>query len=289
MARIKLLLLLVLCSPTLVWAQVPFSEEYQFHSYLLREGYAEEGHRVLTQLLNRPALSPGQRDSLHYALGRFHYEQEVLEASMEHYGKVSATYPALWREATFFGAFGLAYRQQPEAGRQLLTSATFTDSLYLELSSFQQAGMALLTRDYEGYTQHAKSFTGTYFAFAQEEQNLAEWSYDLQAFRPKQPWVAGTLSALVPGLGRVYAGKWGQGLISFAQIALMGLGAWDGYRQGGVTDWRFITYSAVGGALYLSNIVGSAHAAQLHNQEFYEAVDYRVRVDMHVPLRTLFR
>lgn len=274
-----------------LWAQpfAGFQEEYDFHTYLLREKYPEEAQLVLEGLLGRPRLVQSQQDSVHLALGRLFYGQQALSSSTAAYAKVSDMQPAMYAEATFFRAFNLAYELQPGVGAQVLENATFDDPQLQELKSYELAAMALLSRDYTAYHQHSDRFTGTYFAFAEQEKEIVNWARDLETYKPKRPGLAALLSALVPGLGRVYAGKAGQGLASFFQVAVFGFQAWEGYRKDGPISWRFITFTTIGSLFYVSNIVGSAYAAQQKNDEFYEAVDYRLRVDMHVPLRTLFR
>ncbi|HAA12043.1 MAG TPA: hypothetical protein DCE41_10230 [Cytophagales bacterium] len=266
-----------------------FSEEYNFYTYLLREDYPGEAFTVLEKLSLRPGLTVGQRDTVQYAMGRFHYERQELLLAAEAFGEVSSTNTELWTEAVFFRAFGLAYSGQPNIAIQELDQVTFKDPQYQELKVYQQAGMALLARDFAAYEQYKQGFTGTYFAFAEEEKNSQQWADDLQNFPGKRPWLAGTLSAIVPGLGRVYANKWGQGLATFMQVGVFGAQAWEGYRKDGLVSWRFITFAAVGSIFYISNVVGSVFAAQQRNQEFYEAVDYRLKLDLHMPLRTLFR
>lgn len=289
--RLAFFALALACLSSQVWAQSPgtFAYEYEFHRYLLREAYPDEALMVLQGLKNRPNLSVAQRDSVHHAIGRYHYQRQELAASSQAFLQVSQTQPELWRESVFFAAFNQTYGGDPQLGSQTLAAATFADPQFAELKAYELAGMALLQRDYEAYSEYQNQFTRGYFAFAEEEQRLGNYAEALQNYRPKKPWVAGGLSALVPGLGRVYAGKAGQGIATFFQVAVFALQAWEGYRLDGPKSWRFIGFGSIGGILYVSNIWGSAYAAKLRNDEFYEAVDNSLVVDLHLPLRTIFR
>jgi hypothetical protein len=124
------------------------------------------------------------------------------------------------------------------------------------------------------------------------EAILANWQKRDRAFidrartlpRPS-PWVAGALSAIVPGLGRVYIGRWQDGLLSFLLVGVAaGVSARGFYKdgRGSVSGWVLGTTAA---AFYVGNVYGSAVGALVKHREREEELlhevdrDYRNRLD----------
>ncbi len=80
----------------------------------------------------------------------------------------------------------------------------------------------------------------------------------------RSPFLAGLLSAVLPGLGRGYCGRWGDGLFSLITIGIptsMSIYLWE-------TDRNFASITAAIAALfYLGNIYGSAKGASIYNEQ----------------------
>ena len=63
----------------------------------------------------------------------------------------------------------------------------------------------------------------------------------MQAVPQRRPWLAAVLSALIPGAGQAYAGRWGRAAVWFApaMLALIGLFPAACYAIGTVLFARF--------------------------------------------------
>ncbi len=84
-------------------------------------------------------------------------------------------------------------------------------------------------------------------------------------FPRKSPVAAGVLSALVPGLGKMYAERWKDGLFSLAGIgAFAGLSVYN-FLTEGVTSVKAWVYTALGGLFHIGNIYGAVTAARDFN------------------------
>jgi TM2 domain-containing membrane protein YozV len=77
--------------------------------------------------------------------------------------------------------------------------------------------------------------------------------------------LAGTLSAIIPGTGRIYAGRLTDGLYSLLVIGTTGWQAYEGFQDDGVRSTRGWIYGAVCGFFYLGNVYGSVVAVKIHN------------------------
>lgn len=86
---------------------------------------------------------------------------------------------------------------------------------------------------------------------------------------------AAALSALIPGAGQMYAGRYLLGAASFAGVAAAAAGAWYFHRRGmGDLSYLFIAMSSL---LYIGNIVGAFSAAQSANRQVDRSFRERVR------------
>ncbi len=95
--------------------------------------------------------------------------------------------------------------------------------------------------------------------------------------KTKSPFLAGTLSTFVPGLGKVYTKNYGDALISFL---FTGLNAWQSYRgfkKDGFRSVRGWIFGGFAASFYLGNIYGSVKAAKRYNKKIDDDVDNAVK------------
>lgn len=97
-----------------------------------------------------------------------------------------------------------------------------------------------------------------------DDPTLAAWrAEDLAlvaraASRPRRsPWIATALSAVVPGLGRVYVGRWQDGLMSALAIGIPAGFAANGFSEKGAGSVRGWILGTLAGVLYVGNVYGS--------------------------------
>ncbi|MFN0173840.1 MAG: hypothetical protein ACKVU0_04255 [Saprospiraceae bacterium] len=92
--------------------------------------------------------------------------------------------------------------------------------------------------------------------------------------KKKNPWVATALSVPVPGLGKVYAGEWKDGIIS---LLFVGVNTWQAYRrfdkEGTDTFWGWI-HGGFALGFYTGNLYGSHKAARRQNQKKFNRLQY---------------
>jgi len=85
-----------------------------------------------------------------------------------------------------------------------------------------------------------------------------------QRLSHRSPFVAGLLSAAVPGLGRGYCGRWDDGFFSFLIIGVTGSLTYFTWEN----DRNFASVMAVfAGFFYLGNIYGSARGVGIYNRQ----------------------
>lgn len=87
-----------------------------------------------------------------------------------------------------------------------------------------------------------------------------------KALPSKNPLLAGFLSTVLPGSGRIYVGRLNDALLTVFFLGVLGWGTYDGFSENGVSSRKGWTLGTLGGIFYLGNIYGSVVAAQTHNR-----------------------
>jgi len=107
-----------------------------------------------------------------------------------------------------------------------------------------------------------------------ETKTIASF-YDMKTNPPyKSPALAGVLSAVIPGSGKMYVNEWGDGITALLATGLLAFLAYDNFRADHKTRaWIFTGLDAF---FYAGNVYGSIAAAQIFNArinfEFSEGI-----------------
>jgi len=268
-----------------VWQEEHAGDGLDFIRYLLSRGDNNEALFLLEEL---PGSTPERNDSVAFLKGWALYGQKILGPSAAALLDVSEKSP-LYIRSRFFAAYNLAHTGDIRRARGIVAAMNgLPEGMEPAMKNFQLGGMALLARDYDAFTTHAASFSGRYHAFATQEARLQVHHQSLLALPARSPLVAGVLSAAVPGLGKIYAGKTGEGIAAFIYTMAFGFTAYDFYRGAGPQSALFIVSAGIASVFYAGNIWGSAVAVNRKKYERNHELDQRILFDLHIPLRNAF-
>ena len=89
----------------------------------------------------------------------------------------------------------------------------------------------------------------------------------LMYLKTKKRFLAGLFSAIIPGTGKIYAGKPREAFYSFFPVVVNFAQAAEGYYYNKLESPHLYVFGAVGTVFYASNIYGSARAAKRKNEE----------------------
>lgn len=278
------LVLFIMALPYLGFSQ-ELNKNLGFYNYLINNRNYEDAILLLSTI--NPD-NDSEIDSLNFYKGKAHYFNQNLAKASEYLDMVKKTSLPFKREAYFFNAFSKAHIKSYNPAIDLLKGLSLEDSLYIGLKQVELAGVYLLKRDLNSFDEVAKSFNQQYYQFSAEEKSFISIRKDLGEYKKKSPFLAGLMSAIVPGSGRIYAGKTGLGIGTFLTTAVLGLQTWEGYRKDGIESARFIIFGSIFSVLYVGNIWGSVFTVKMVNNEFNDAVDRQILIDLHIPLRNVF-
>ncbi len=264
-----------------------FSKEIEFISHL-QDNSEFKNSIYLGSKIDPVTLNSAQADSLNYYMGWANYNLRDLDTSAYYLKKVSPQ-SAFGNKSLFYVANNYSYLKKYNEALEV-TFASLADTNFRQLSYLQMAGIHLLKRDYKSFDSISRLFDYSNFSVAAEQKEMLVYKQQLKSFKKKSPLVAGMLSAVVPGLGKFYAGKKGQSLATAAACFITGLVAAEAlYRN----DWtvnnpQFIVTSTIFGFFYLGNIWGSVVSVKMMKRSFNNKTDNEIRVSVHLPLRRIF-
>ena len=126
----------------------------------------------------------------------------------------------------------------------------------------------LMQKRWERAVQHFDQFdlSGLPETVGQRTSIYKRYAEDGKELPSKSPLLAGFLSTVLPGSGRIYVGRSNDALLTVFLLGVLGWAAYDGFAENGVSSRKGWTFGALGGIFYLGNIYGSVVAAQTHNR-----------------------
>ncbi len=113
--------------------------------------------------------------------------------------------------------------------------------------------------------EHVLVFSFRDDSLNQTASSLRESARTGMALPRRNPLLAGLLSAVVPGVGKIYCKQYGDGLYSLFLTGVTGLLAWDGFRENGIHSARGWIFGSMCGIFYAGNVYGSAVTARVYN------------------------
>lgn len=258
-----------------------FSEDYDFAQYLLSLNLRSD----LDCLLRDENYLPS--DTLHFMRGWTAYLQQDLPRSAAYFSLVD-TASVFWEKSLFHEVAMLAHMKCYTQAEERLKS--YREPTYEQLKVLQRAGLSLLRNDMDSYKMAASSFDTSHSHYLQSEQAALQSMYEERIrLSRKSPWLAASMSALVPGAGKIYAGNLSEGIMSFVITgAMAGLTA-EHWVKEGIDDWRTITFASLTGLFYVSNIFGSYFSVQILQDHVLQQQTQAILYHIHMPLDRLFR
>ncbi|EFK96279.1 conserved hypothetical protein, secreted [sediment metagenome] len=263
------------------------SGDPKFLDYLIQKGNFEDVIYIIEEILPGNDSLRGDINELNYYLGYAQYNLKNLQKSSESFLKVSPA-SVYYNKSRFFAAYNSAFGKDYKLAKGILKDLQPGEELLKEFSIFQQSGISLLERDYKSFDSLSYSFSKNYYQFASEEDKLIQYSKELADFKPKSVAISGVFSAIIPGMGKVYSKKAGEGVAAFlANSILLGM-TYENYKKAGSRNYKTLIFGSLFSVFYIGNIYGSMVSVKVYREEFYKNYENKILFTMHIPLRTIF-
>jgi hypothetical protein len=155
-------------------------------------------------------------------------------------------------------------------------SCPSTHTLHLQVWKIQLLSSLLLQNKHEEMNAVMNSAKLTDHSLTLIEFDLYVQGQAKKHHVRKKPFLAGLFSAIIPGLGKIYAGKPHEALTGFLPVVFNGAQAAEGYYYRRFNSPHLYFFGTVGTLFYFSGIYGSAKAASRKNTEFETDIHYRI-------------
>lgn len=253
------------------------SADRDFIEYLLSSGLKSD---ALTLLSEKPYYPS---DTLEYLAGLALFEDRQFQGAALHFCRSRGGFSA---PAAFLGSYSQIHAGNLDEARGLLTP--YLKGEYGELASLQLAGISLIQKDYETCRKAVSSFTYSDHRLADSETTLRDM-YSTVSRRKKSALAAACLSAVIPGAGKVYAGRTGEGAAAFMTVVPLGIITAEQWKKNGPGYWGTTLSGALFSLFYIGNIYGSYVSVGVQEQVIADEVKALVMYNLHIPLRSCFR
>lgn len=255
------------------------SRDAAFVDYLIGNGMEADA----VTLLSRERYHAS--DTLQYLRGWANYSAKRLEAAAEAFDKVPQDSP-FYDKSLFFNVISNAHLGDFTRSNELL--GTY-DGPFKELKSLEEAGIALLRDRPDDFVSATGGFTFSQYALTDSERALQGIFNDRYYGRSKSPALAAAASAVIPGLGKIYAGETAEGVAALLTVGPLAAITAENWAKYGIKDWKTILFGVLGAVFYIGNIYGSYVSVSIHNNDLRNAQDTAILYHIHIPLRSVFQ
>ena len=256
------------------------SKDYDFFNYLVDNDLKQD---AVTLVSGSYAAS----DTLDFIRAKVLFNERKYRQSSGLFSQVPST-SAFGPESFYYNIVALSGIGEYDKASKMLSSLSETEP-YSELASLQAAGLALLRGNKEDWLRCSSGFTYSDYALAGSESVLSEIGSSRFDSGSKHAGLAALASAVIPGAGKVYAGRFGEGVAAFLTVGSLGAVTAENWKKHGLRDWRTIVAGSLCATFYLGNIYGSYMSVSIEKDERENAENMVVLYHLHLPLRSVFR
>lgn len=259
--------------------------ELPFIRHLVNKGYYKEAIYLIDR--NSFNYQNQQLDSLNYYHGWAHYSMKNLKESTNSFLEVRKE-SSFYHKSHFFAGYNQLFLEKYSDAQKIFTRMSIQEEPHLSLLNFELSGMEMLRGNWQQGKNQLKLVNRENAALNRQVMALENIYDEHESHRHKSPALAGIMSGIIPGSGKIYAGKTGAGIASFIGTVGFGFIAWENYRKLGIGHAKTIIFGSIFAFSYVSNIYGSVISVKIIENEYKNAVHNQILFQLHVPLRNFF-
>ena len=279
------------CIPLLVFIltiQLGFGQhksDLPFIEHLINKGYYQEVIHLTDKF--SPIQEQGRQDSLNYYRGWAFYSLKNLEQStisLLNVGKESPFY----MKSSFFAGYNQIFLANYVEARNIISQMNVREEPNLSLVNFELSGVDILQGNWQKAKEQLQLVNVNVATINQQVTAMGQINKELETHRSKSPLLAGVMSGILPGSGKIYAGKTGAGIASMIANIGFGLITWENYRKSGIGNVKTVFFGSIFAANYVSNIYGSVISVRVIENDYRDAKHNQILFQLHIPLRNFF-
>lgn len=260
--------------------------ELKFVSYLVSSNQSNEALYLINKYEQMPIFK-SFADTLLFLKGKVYYNQNKLTESANAFSQITPLF-AHKTPITILEAYEHAHLNNLSKSTELLNAIQDTVKLTNELIKFQKASVNLLNKNTDAFNKYKAVQDTSFNELFDAQMKLNNYAFRLEHHKQKSPVLAGIMSAIIPGSGKMYTGKIGEGISTFLGMSILGAITYENYHKAGINNYKTITFASLFTVLYAGNIFGSVYSVKVYRSEFNESLKHAVLFNMHIPIRTVF-
>jgi hypothetical protein len=281
-----LVLGLIIIKSSLILAQ-NYCSNLTFINHLINSRQYDEATYCLKKIITNTGQNQQTLDSINYYYGWAAYCQKKLDTSANFLSLVSENSPFYYK-SVFFEGYNYCFLGDYKKSKLVFENIPENDSVITEIKNFELSGISLLQKDYEKFKFYKNKIINPNYAIAKEKDILNEVYNKEINFNRKSMLLAGLLSAAIPGCGKIYTGKIGEGVSSFISISALAALTLENYYKAGKTNYKTLFFGSAFTVFYIGNIYGSIISVKVYRNEFNKTNENTILLNIHVPLRNKF-
>lgn len=258
----------------------------QFVRHLIHKAQYDDALYVLNDTLFKTGCQLFN-DDFNYLKGWSYYYKKELDSSCLYLNKVSPLSP-LYTKSKFYVLYNNAHLGNYYLADTIARAITDTSELIQQLTNIEMAGISLLKRDFIEFDKFASKFKNDFYYFELQQQELINTKINILKTKRKSKYLAAGLSAIIPGLGKLYGGRPGEGIAAFTMVGGLAAITIESYLKYGIKDYKTIAFGSLFSLFYLGNIYGSMVTVQQYKNDVTQSQNLTILYHMHIPLRTIF-
>ncbi|MDA3893157.1 MAG: hypothetical protein PF517_15960 [Salinivirgaceae bacterium] len=262
------------------------TQEIQFIDYLVASQQNTEALYLINRYINTSAFKI-KADSMHFLKGKALYNQQLLHESSNAFSKVSPKFTN-YLPAKLLQAYEYTHIGDSKKSEQILDSLECSDPLISELIKFEKASIYILNSNMDAFNKYQTIQDTSFNQLYDAQLKLNDYAFRIQHHKTKSPLIAGLMSAVIPGSGKMYTGKIGEGISTLLGMSVLGAITYENYSKVGISNYKTILFGSLFTVLYAGNIFGSVYSVKVYRNEFNESISHAVVFNMHIPIRTVF-
>lgn len=259
--------------------------ELPFIEHLINKG---SYHEVLHVIDNDSFdYCQNQMDSVYYYKGWAHYSLKNLEQSTSSFLNVRKQ-SSFYLKSIFFAGYNQIYLKNYVESEKILGQVNNLNERISSLVNFELSGIDMLKGEWARANEKLQLVNRNDATINQQVLALMNICREQQSHRLKSPFLAGVMSGLIPGSGKIYAGRTGEGIASMITTTGLGLITWENYHKQGFNNLQTIFFGSILAATYISNIYGSVISVKIIENEHKDVAYNQILFQLHIPLRNFF-
>ncbi len=133
---------------------------------------------------------------------------------------------------------------------------------------------------------NAKNYTGGFLSLKEKDDRISKELFMLyqkeNQFKEKSPILAGLFSSIIPGSGRIYAGRIADGIFSMIYILTLTYKTYYTFSQNGLSSIEGWLWGMLDLYFYVGNIYGSVVAVKIRKRDFLKKIENEIQLNITI-------